>query len=116
MVAAAVGMKIHKARAEEQSLAVQRLQRSQRLGNRLLADFGDHTVPNEQITQIYRFRFQNDFNVFNDERAHLDTSFLLIVAYYFLNELSINPEKEILKQKKAQKFQKNYCILHPADL
>ena len=39
-------------------------------------------VPNEQIT-VYRFRFQNDFNVFNDERAHLDTSFLLIVAYYF---------------------------------
>ena len=50
VVAAAVGMKIHKARTEEHSLAVQRLQRSQRLGNRLLADFGDHTVPNEQIT------------------------------------------------------------------
>ena len=50
VVATAVGMKIHKARTEEHSLAVQRLQRNQRLGNRLLADFGDHTVPNEQIT------------------------------------------------------------------
>ena len=38
--------------------------------------------------------------------------------YDFKMEKGINEEivKEISKQKKAQKFQKNYCNLHPAGL